>query len=135
MLDHLYDYYICSYGNNFNSNVNSIEQIKKFKEKCLITSLTSIMLIIEQINFNNKPNIPGFMSNITNIAVPSIIITCMQPFFDFDAHKKLVPMQKGDVETTFADTTPLEKDYGFKPNTPLREGLRKFAEWYKEFYG
>ena len=58
MLDHLYDYYICSYGNNFNSDVNLIEQIKKFKEKCLITSLTSIMLIIEQINFNNKnPNL------------------------------------------------------------------------------
>jgi nucleoside-diphosphate-sugar epimerase len=54
--------------------------------------------------------------------------------YDFESHKELVPMQKGDVEITFADTTPLEKDYGFKPNTPLREGLRKFAEWYKEFY-
>ena len=54
--------------------------------------------------------------------------------YDFESHKELVPMQKGDVEVTYADTTPLERDYGFKPNTDLREGLRKFAEWYKEFY-
>ena len=54
--------------------------------------------------------------------------------YDFEAHKELVPMQPGDVPVTYADTTPLEKDYGFKPNTSLREGLRKFAEWYKEFY-
>ena len=54
--------------------------------------------------------------------------------YDFEAHKELVPMQPGDVPVTYADTTPLERDYGFKPNTSLREGLRKFAEWYKEFY-
>jgi len=54
--------------------------------------------------------------------------------YDFDAHKKLVPMQAGDVPVTFADTSALERDLGFKPNTSLREGLRKFAEWYKEFY-
>ena len=54
--------------------------------------------------------------------------------YDFDAHKKLVPMQQGDVAVTFADTSALERDFGFRPNTPLREGLRKFAKWYKEFY-
>lgn len=54
--------------------------------------------------------------------------------YDFEAHKELVPMQAGDVPVTFADTTALEKDFGFKPSTSLREGLRKFAEWYKEFY-
>lgn len=54
--------------------------------------------------------------------------------YDFEAHKKLVPMQPGDVPITYADTTPLERDYGFKPNTSLRDGLRKFAEWYKDFY-
>lgn len=54
--------------------------------------------------------------------------------YDFESHKQLVAMQPGDVPVTYADTTPLEKDYGFKPDTPLREGLRKFAEWYKEFY-
>ncbi len=54
--------------------------------------------------------------------------------YDFEAHKKLVPMQPGDVPVTFADTSPLEEDFGFKPSTSLREGLRKFAEWYHDFY-
>ena len=54
--------------------------------------------------------------------------------YDFESHKELVPMQPGDVPITYADTTPLERNFGFKPNTSLREGLRKFAEWYKEFY-
>lgn len=54
--------------------------------------------------------------------------------YDFEAHKELVPMQPGDVPITFADTSALERDFGFKPATPLREGLRKFAEWYKKFY-
>lgn len=54
--------------------------------------------------------------------------------YDFEAHKKLVPMQPGDVPVTYADTSALEEDFGFRPNTSLREGLRNFAEWYKEFY-
>lgn len=54
--------------------------------------------------------------------------------YDFEAHKKLVPMQPGDVPVTYADTTPLEEDFGFRPDTPLRDGLRKFARWYMEFY-
>lgn len=54
--------------------------------------------------------------------------------FDFDAHKELVPMQPGDVPVTYADTSVLERDFGFKPSTSLRKGLRKFAEWYKDFY-
>lgn len=55
--------------------------------------------------------------------------------YDFDAHKELVPMQPGDVPTTYADATALERDFGFTPKITLREGLRKFAEWYKEYYG
>ena len=54
--------------------------------------------------------------------------------YDFESHKELVAMQPGDVPITYADTSPLERDFGFKPNTSLREGLKKFAEWYKEFY-
>lgn len=54
--------------------------------------------------------------------------------YDFEAHKKLVPMQPGDVPVTYADTSALERDFGFKPATPLRTGLRNFAQWYKEFY-
>ena len=55
--------------------------------------------------------------------------------FDFAAHRRLVPMQPGDVPVTYADTSALERDFGFRPQTPLREGLRRFAEWYKEYYG
>lgn len=54
--------------------------------------------------------------------------------YDFEAHKQLVPMQPGDVPVTFADTSALEEDFGFRPHTPLAVGLRRFAEWYKEFY-
>lgn len=54
--------------------------------------------------------------------------------YDFEAHKQLVPMQPGDVPITYADTAPLERDFGFRPDTPLREGLRRFARWYKEYY-
>ena len=58
----------------------------------------------------------------------------LPPDYDFEAHKQLVPMQPGDVEATYADTEPLERDFGFRPDTPLREGLRRFARWYKEYY-
>ena len=55
--------------------------------------------------------------------------------YDFEAHRKLVPMQPGDVPVTYADTAALEQDYGFTPKTGIRDGLRAFAEWYKEYYG
>ena len=55
--------------------------------------------------------------------------------YDFEAHKELVAMQPGDVPTTYADSEALQRDYGFTPKITLREGLRKFAEWYKEYYG
>ena len=58
----------------------------------------------------------------------------LPPDYDFESHKRLVPMQPGDVPVTFADTAPLERDYGFRPSTPLRDGLRAFAQWYKQFY-
>lgn len=54
--------------------------------------------------------------------------------YDFEAHKELVPMQPGDVPVTYADSTALERDFGFRPQIKLREGLRKFAEWYKDYY-
>ena len=55
--------------------------------------------------------------------------------YDFESHKELIPMQPEDVPVTYADTTPLEQDFGFKPSTSLREGLRKFAGWYAKYYG
>ena len=54
--------------------------------------------------------------------------------YDFESHKELVPMQPGDVPITYADIDALERDYDFKPSTSLRDGLRRFAEWYKQFY-
>lgn len=54
--------------------------------------------------------------------------------YDFETHKELVPMQAGDVPVTFADTTPLEEDFGFRPLPSLRDGLRVFAEWYAKYY-
>ena len=55
--------------------------------------------------------------------------------YDFESHKELIPMQPEDVPVTYADTTPLEQDFGFKPSTSLRDGLRAFAEWYAKYYG
>lgn len=61
-------------------------------------------------------------------------LTGNEGVYDEEAHKKLVPMQPGDVPTTYADSEALQRDYGFTPKITLREGLRKFAEWYKEYY-
>lgn len=78
---------------------------------------------------------PEKLLDFVNILQEELIKAGVLPEnYDFESHKELVPMQPGDVPVTYADTTPLERDFGFRPNTSLREGLRKFAEWYKEFY-
>lgn len=78
---------------------------------------------------------PENLLEFVDILQQELVRACVLPAdYDFEAHKKLVPMQLGDVPVTYADTTPLERDFGFRPNTPLREGLRRFAEWYKAFY-
>ena len=85
--------------------------------------------------YNIGNNHPENLLNFVNILQQELIRAQVLPAdYDFAAHKELVPMQPGDVPITYADTTPLKRDFGFKPSTPLREGLRKFAEWYKEFY-
>ena len=79
---------------------------------------------------------PENLLNFVDILQQELIRAGVLPAdYDFEAHKELVAMQPGDVPTTFADTPALESDFGFKPHTSLREGLRRFAEWYKEFYG
>jgi len=81
---------------------------------------------------NNQPeNLLDFVQILSEELVRAGVLP---EDYDFEAHKELVPMQAGDVPITYADTTALEENFGFKPSTSLREGLRRFAEWYKEFY-
>ena len=85
--------------------------------------------------YNIGNNSPENLLDFVDILQQELVLAGVLPEdFDFDAHKKLVPMQPGDVPITYADTSALERDFGFKPSTSLREGLRKFAKWYKEFY-
>lgn len=85
--------------------------------------------------YNIGNNQPENLLDFVDILQQELIRAKILPEdYDFEAHKKLVPMQPGDVAVTYADTSELEADFGFKPSTSLREGLRKFAEWYKEFY-
>ena len=86
--------------------------------------------------YNIGNNSPENLLDFVTILQEELISAGVLPAdYDFEAHKELVPMQPGDVPVTFADTTPLEHDFGYKPNTTLREGLRKFSEWYKQYYG
>lgn len=81
---------------------------------------------------NNQPeNLLDFVDILQHELVSAGVLP---EDYDFEAHKKLVPMQAGDVPVTYADTTPLERDFGFKPSTSLRDGLHEFAVWYREFY-
>ena len=81
---------------------------------------------------NNQPE--NLLDFVTILQEELIRAGVLPEDYDFDSHKELVPMQPGDVPVTYADTSALERDFGFKPSTSLRTGLRKFAEWYKEFY-
>ena len=85
--------------------------------------------------YNIGNNSPENLLDFVDILQQELIRAGVLPAdYDFDAHKELVPMQPGDVPVTYADVTALERDFGFKPATSLREGLRRFAQWYKEFY-
>ena len=85
--------------------------------------------------YNIGNNSPENLLDFVQILQEELIRAGVLPKdYDFEAHKELVPMQAGDVPITYADTSALEQDFGFKPKTSLREGLRKFAQWYKEFY-
>lgn len=86
---------------------------------------------IYNIGNSNPENLLDFVTTLQEELVHAGVLPAD---YDFEAHKKLVPMQPGDVPVTYADTSALERDTGFKPNTPLRTGLRRFAEWYREFY-
>ena len=86
--------------------------------------------------YNIGNNSPENLLDFVTILQEELVAAGILPAdYDFEAHKELVPMQPGDVPVTYADTTPLEQDFGFKPSTPLREGLRAFARWYAGYYG
>ena len=82
---------------------------------------------------NNQPE--NLLDFVTILQEELLAAGVLPADYDFEAHKELVPMQPGDVPVTYADTSALERDFGFKPSTSLREGLRAFARWYKEYYG
>ncbi len=86
---------------------------------------------VYNIGNNNPENLLDFVDILQQELIEAEVLP---KDYDFEAHKELVPMQAGDVPVTFADTTALENDFGFKPSTSLRDGLKKFARWYKEFY-
>ena len=86
---------------------------------------------VYNIGYNQPENLLDFVDILQQELIRAGVLP---EDYDFEAHKKLVPMQPGDVPVTYADTSALEEDFGFKPSTSLRDGLRKFAEWYKDFY-
>ncbi len=86
---------------------------------------------VYNIGNNNPENLLDFVDTLQRVLVEEGVLPAD---FDFDAHKELVPMQPGDVPVTYADTSALERDTGFKPGTPLEDGLRAFAKWYKAYY-
>ena len=86
---------------------------------------------VYNIGNSNPENLLDF---VTILQEELIAAGVLPADYDFESHKELVPMQPGDVPVTYADTTPLEEDFGFRPNTSLRDGLRRFAQWYARYY-
>ena len=86
---------------------------------------------VYNIGNNNPENLLDFVDILQKALIKAGVLPAD---YDFESHKKLVPMQSGDVPVTYADTSALERDFGFKPSTPLSVGLERFAEWYHEFY-
>ena len=125
---------IFNYGNckrDFTYIDDIVEGIIRVMQKRPTSKNNKVPYNIYNIGNSNPVNLLDFVEILQEELIKAKVLP---EDYDFDSHKELVPMQKGDVEVTYADTTPLERDYNFKPTTPLREGLKAFAEWYKEFY-
>ena len=103
--------------------------MKKYLIRSILTVVITTCVLIGII-----VGVPRIMDFVDILQQELIRAGVLPEDYDFSTHKELVAMQPGDVPVTFADTSALERDFGFKPSTSLREGLRKFAEWYKAFY-
>lgn len=125
---------IFNYGNckrDFTYIDDIVEGVQRVMKKAPKENEEGIPYAIYNIGNNNPENLLDFV----NILQEELIRAEVLPKdYDFELHKELVPMQQGDVPITYADTSKLEKDFSFKPNTTLRDGLRRFAQWYKEYY-
>lgn len=131
--------YIFNYGNckrDFTYVDDIVEGIKRVMQATPEKKLGEDGLPIPPYAvYNIGNNHPENLLEFVDILQQELIRAKVLPEdYDFESHKKFVPMQLGDVPVTYADTSALEADFGFKPSTSLREGLRKFAEWYREFY-
>ena len=130
---------IFNYGNckrDFTYVDDIVEGVIRVMEKAPIRQIGEDGLPVPPYAvYNIGNNQPENLLDFVDILQQELIRAGVLPVdYDFEAHKELVPMQPGDVPVTFADTSALERDFGFKPSTSLREGLRAFAEWYAEFY-
>lgn len=125
---------IFNYGNckrDFTYIDDIVEGIVRVMQKRPSSKNNKVPYNIYNIGNSNPVNLLDFVSILQEELIKAKVLP---EDYDFDSHKELVPMQPGDVETTYADTTELEKDFDYKPNTDLRTGLKNFAQWYKEFY-
>lgn len=130
---------IFNYGNcerDFTYIDDVVEAVKRVMQVAPLVKIGEDGLPIPPYRiYNIGNNQPENLLKFVDILQQELVCAkVLDAHFDFEAHKDLVPMQPGDVPITFAETFALEEDFGFKPNTGLREGLRKFAEWYREFY-
>ena len=108
-----------------------VEGVIRVMQHAPETNADGVRYKVYNIGNNHPENLLDFVDILQQELVRAGVLPSN---FNFEAHKELVPMQPGDVEITYADTDALEQDFGFRPNTPLRTGLRRFAEWYKAFY-
>lgn len=125
---------IFNYGNckrDFTYIDDIVKGIEEVMERSLLPNEDGVRYKVYNIGNNHPENLLDFVEILQDELKRAEVLPAD---YDFEAHKQLVGMQLGDVEVTYADTSELEADFGFKPNTSLREGLRRFAEWYKEFY-
>ena len=125
---------IFNYGNckrDFTFVTDIVEGVINVMETAPAENESGVKYKVYNIGNNDPVNLLDFVDILQQELISAGVLP---QDYDFDAHKELVPMQPGDVEITYADVTPLQEDFGFKPSTPLRDGLRSFAKWYKDYY-